>query len=172
MSATFLSIALGLAILATALVAGVFLAFSDFVMRSFGRVPPEAGSEVMQVLNREVYRSIFIALLIGMSLYSVVLVAYALLRLEGPAAAWIAAGGACYLVGTFGVTMICNVPMNRRLDAMDHAAPATHAYWALYLKNWTFWNTVRTIAPMLSTISFLIGFHHLARQIGAAAIGA
>ena len=44
------------AILAYALVGGVFLAFSDFVMRPLALTGGAGGVEVMQSINREVLR--------------------------------------------------------------------------------------------------------------------
>jgi len=44
------------AILAYALVGGVFLAFSDFIMRSLSLTSGVGGVEAMQVINREVFR--------------------------------------------------------------------------------------------------------------------
>ena len=52
--------------MATGLVAGVFLTFSDFVMKSLFAAEPAAGTEAMQIINRKVYNSIFMVLLIGM----------------------------------------------------------------------------------------------------------
>lgn len=165
MSSSLLLIALGIAIVATGLVAGVFLAFSDFVMRALALVPPAAGSEAMQVVNREVFRSIFIVLLIGMSVYSVLLGLYALFLFDGAVAWWVLSGSAVYVIGTFLVTIVFNVPMNQKLAPMDPAATETVAYWAIYLKDWTKWNTVRTVAPLLSMVCYLVAFYHLARQI-------
>ena len=54
-------------------------------------------------------------------------------------------GAALYVVGTFGVTMAINVPMNVELDAADAAAPEGTAVWRRYLRRWTAWNTLRTI---------------------------
>ena len=65
---------------ACALVAGVFLTFSDFVMRSLAGAKTAAGIESMQVINREVYRSVFIVLLLGMAAVSPLLIGYAYLK--------------------------------------------------------------------------------------------
>jgi hypothetical protein len=51
---------------AMALVAGVFMAFSDFVMRSLRVAAPGAGIEAMQQINREVYGSVFLVGLLGL----------------------------------------------------------------------------------------------------------
>ena len=43
-----------------ALLAGVFLSFSDFVMRSLAATQPAGGIEAMQQINRKVFRTLFI----------------------------------------------------------------------------------------------------------------
>ena len=57
-----LFLATQLAVIATGLVAGVFLTFSDFVMRSLSASEAIAGAEAMQEINRKVYGSIFLTL--------------------------------------------------------------------------------------------------------------
>lgn len=53
--------------IACAVVGGVFLTFSDFLMRSLERSDPVAGIEVMQRINREVMRTVFIAAFLGLA---------------------------------------------------------------------------------------------------------
>jgi len=53
-------------ILADAILAGVFLAFSDFIMRSLAQTSGTGGIEAMQVINREVFRWVFMALFLGL----------------------------------------------------------------------------------------------------------
>ena len=62
-----LLLATQLAVIATGLVAGVFLTFSDFVMRSLAASEAIAGAEAMQEINRKVYGSIFLTLFLGMT---------------------------------------------------------------------------------------------------------
>ena len=146
------------AILAYALVGGVFLAFSDFIMRSLSLTGGVGGVEAMQVINREVFRWIFMALFLGMAAVSLVISGYAAISLSGPAGTLILLSGLVYLFGCFGVTVLFNVPMNEALAGMDLAAEATQSYWTgTYLPRWTFWNSVRTIACGLSAILLLTG---------------
>jgi uncharacterized membrane protein len=70
-----LVIMLQFAVLAYALVAGVFLAFSDFIMRSLALTGGVGGVEAMQVINREVFRWVFMTLFLGMAAGSVALAA-------------------------------------------------------------------------------------------------
>ncbi|WP_305967728.1 MULTISPECIES: DUF1772 domain-containing protein [unclassified Mameliella] len=152
MTTIFLALLQG-AILAYALLAGVFLAFSDFIMRSLSRTSGSGGVEAMQVINREVFRWVFMILFMGMAPVSLLLSGFAVLSLDTPADRLILLAGLVYLVGCFGVTVIRNVPMNERLAAMDPTGATAQEYWTgTYLTRWTFWNTVRTIACALSSV--------------------
>ena len=157
MSTTFF-ILLQLSILAYALVAGVFLGFSDFIMRSLSRTGGVGGIESMQVINREVFRWVFMGLFLGMAAVSALIVAHAATTLSDPAAVLILLAGLVYLVGCLGVTAIFNVPMNETLARMDPSEEATRAYWTgTYMPRWVFWNTVRTLASALSAALLLFG---------------
>ena len=146
------------AILAYALVGGVFLAFSDFIMRSLSLTGGTGGVEAMQVINREVFRWVFMGLFLGMAALSLVITGYAALALDGSAGTLILLSGAVYLVGCFGVTIFFNVPMNEALAGMNLSEDATRAYWTgTYLPRWTFWNTVRTLACGASAALLLFG---------------
>ena len=147
----FFFILIQLSILAYALVAGVFLAFSDFIMRSLSLTGGTGGVEAMQVINREVFRWVFMALFLGMAAVSLVIVGYGATNLAHPSGGLILVAGLVYLIGCFGVTVFFNVPMNEALAGMNLSEDATHAYWTgTYLPRWTFWNTVRTLACGLS----------------------
>lgn len=143
-------------VIACALVSGVFLTFSDFLMRSLDGARTDAGVEVMQVINRKVMGTVFMALLLGMSALAPILGVYGWIAVEGPASLVIPAAGAIYLVGVFGVTVAFNVPMNNRLATLDHANFEAAAYWEeTYLPRWTAWNWVRTVASAISATLFL-----------------
>lgn len=103
--------------LAAALVAGVFLTFSDFVMPSLFAAAPAAGTEAMQIINRKVYRSIFMVLLIGLIPVSAA-IAIAAFLLDLRASQWLIAAGLLYFFGVFLASAVGNIPMNKRLEAM------------------------------------------------------
>lgn len=155
---TTVFILMQLSILAYALVAGVFLAFSDFIMRSLAITGGTGGVEAMQVINREVFRWIFMTLFLGMAGVSVLIAVYAWINLSGPAALFFLLAALIYLFGCFGVTIVCNVPMNEALAGMDLTSEATRDYWLqTYVPRWTLWNSVRTGAAALSAALLLFG---------------
>ena len=157
MSTTFF-ILVQISILAYALVAGVFLAFSDFIMRSLALTGGAGGVEAMQVINREVFRWVFMALFLGMAAVSVLIAGYAWVGLSGPGGSLIGLAALVYLLGCFGVTVAFNVPMNQALAGMELSSEATRDYWLqTYVPRWTFWNSVRTGAAALSAALLLFG---------------
>jgi uncharacterized membrane protein len=149
-------------VIAYALVAGVFLTFSDFVMRSLAATQPAGGIEAMQQINRKVFRTLFMVLLIGMAVVSPIMAAFALWQGSGPATAWFISATVTYVIGTFGVTVVFNVPMNERLDRMAHDSTVAAAYWHRYVPAWSFWNTVRTLASAAAAIFMLMAVVELA----------
>ncbi len=151
-------ILLHLSILAYALIGGVFLAFSDFIMRSLAYTDGASGVQAMQVINREVFRWIFMTLFLGMAAVSVFIVIYGAMNLAGGPGMLIVGGALVYLLGCIVVTVFFNVPMNEALAGMDLESNATRDYWTgTYLPRWTAWNTVRTIACALSAALMLSG---------------
>ena len=113
---TIMILFLHLSVLAYALVAGVFLAFSDFIMRSLAIT--SGGAEAMQAINREVFRWIFMTLFLGMAAGSVAIAVYSWISFDGLAGVLVLAAALVYLVFCFGVTVVLNVPMNEALAGM------------------------------------------------------
>lgn len=146
------------AVIAYALIGGVFLAFSDFIMRSLVLTGGRGGIEVMQTINREVFRWVFMALFLGMAAVSVVVAGYGALGLSGPAGTLIMFAGLLYLIGCFTVTVVFNVPMNEALAGLEASVETTRDYWSqTYVPRWTFWNSVRAFACVASAALLLVG---------------
>ena len=141
-------------ILAYALLGGVFLAFSDFIMRALSVAEGGGGAAAMQAINREVFRFVFIPLFLAMAPISVVLAAGAWMT---GAAHWpFVVAGAIYLLGAFAVTIARNVPMNNALAALDANGPGAQSYWVdTYVPDWTFWNSVRAASCILAAAIML-----------------
>ena len=148
--------------LSSALVGGVFQSFSDFVMKSLVAAPPEAGIEVMQLINRKVFRSAFIVMFLMLVPLVIAYAVYAYLAMESVSATWIMMGAASYVASVFLVTMFGNVPMNDRLAQQVKSAPETELYWRTYGTVWTRWNHVRTIGCIVTAVCFVFGAVSLA----------
>ncbi|KWO80794.1 hypothetical protein WM32_27310 [Burkholderia ubonensis] len=137
------------------LMAGVYFAFSTFVMTSLGRLAPAAGVAAMNAINVDIVRSLFMPVFLGTTLASLALAILALLNRSEPGAIWIVAGGAIYVIGMFVVTMAFNVPLNDALAATDASSAEGGAFWARYLRDWTVWNHARTVASVAACGLFI-----------------
>ncbi len=114
-----------LALLGSALVGGVFFAFSSFVMKSLARLPSSEDIAAMQSINVVVINWSFLGAFMGTALLSVGVVAFMLANRTHPAAMFFISGALLYFVGTFLVTVFGNVPLNNQLatvTATDSAA--------------------------------------------------
>lgn len=142
------------AALGSGLIAGVFFAFSTFVMKAFARLPPAEGIAAMQTVNVTVLNPWFMTAFFGTAVLCVLAVLYALSRWSEPGAVYLFAGGVLYLVGSLLVTIVFNVPRNQALASVARTAPEGARLWASYLVGWTAWNHVRTAASLAAAASF------------------
>ena len=149
-----------LAALGSGVIAGVFFAFSTFVMKALARLPPGEGIAAMQSINVTVLNPWFLGFFFGTAVACVVALFFALMHWREPGAVYRLVGGALYLVGTFLVTIVFNVPKNQALASV---APTGHEganLWAGYVTSWTTWNHVRTAAALVAAASFSIALVH------------
>jgi uncharacterized membrane protein len=145
-----------LAALGSGLIAGVFFIFSFAVMRALSRITPFSGMWAMQSINIYILNPVFLGVFLGTAIICAGLAITAVVRWHLPGAGWLLAGTMIYIVGSIGVTMIFNVPMNNALMLADPATPEGLELWAKYLTDWTFWNHVRTFASLASGASLIM----------------
>jgi uncharacterized membrane protein len=137
------------------LVAGIFYAFSSFVMPALGRLPSDQGIAAMNSINVTVINPTFFLAFFGTGLLCLLLLAGSFVWWDQMSGKLILAASLLYLVGCIGVTMFFNVPLNNALAAVRPATPEAASLWAHYLDRWTMWNTVRTVAPTISMALFI-----------------
>src|SRR5512146_2088155 len=100
-----------LSALGAGLIGGLFFAFSVFVMTALGRIAPAAGIAAMQSINVAVLNPVFFAAFFGTAALSALALIVGLIAWSDLGARYLVVGGMLYLVGTIGVTMVCNVPL-------------------------------------------------------------
>jgi uncharacterized membrane protein len=137
------------------LMAGVYFAFSTFIMTALGRLDQAAGIAAMNAINVDIVRSLFMPLFLGTTVVGAALVVMGVLRLSEPGAVSMITGGGLYVVGMFVVTVVFNVPLNDALAAVQPSSPEAGAVWAAYLKDWIFWNHARTVASAVASALFI-----------------
>lgn len=146
--------------LATGLTAGVFFAFSNFIMRGLALIRADQGIAAMQSVNITVVNPLFMAVLFGTAAACLPLLFWAIRSTHQPGAKWLIAGSVLYILGTIVVTAVFNVPLNNQLARI---LPGNNdAYlWASYLKVWTAWNHVRTLSSLLASAAFVVALCRL-----------
>ncbi len=142
--------------LGAATVGGVFFAFSTFVMKALAQLPAAQGVAAMQRINVVVINPWFMGVFMGTLLLSIACVVMALRS----ASFALLAAGLLYAVGTFGVTMVFNVPRNNRLERLEAASADAAAYWPAYVREWTRWNHVRTGAALLAAVCAVLVWYN------------
>jgi len=145
------------ALLGSAVVGGIFFAFSSFVMKALAAVPSSEGIAAMQSINVVVMNASFLGLFMGTAVLSLGLGGLALANWSHPSALYFLVGTLFYLVGTFLVTALGNVPLNDQLAAVRATDPATAELWEHYLDRWVMWNHVRTVAAIIAALLITVG---------------
>ncbi len=136
-------------------IAGVFFAFSTFVMKALAKQPPPQGIATMQSINITVINPLFMGAFLGTAVVCVLSIVYSLLNWQQPAAIYLLVGSLLYLIGTFGVTIAFNVPLNDALAKVDPHSTDGIKIWATYQVSWTFWNHVRTASAIAAAAMFV-----------------
>jgi uncharacterized membrane protein len=134
--------------LGSGLMAGVFFAFSGFVMAGLDRLPAAQGVAAMQSINRTAVRPPLMVLLVGTAALCVAVGVWAVSSWGDRRAVLALAGGALYLVGAVGVTRAANVPLNDELDRIDAHSPDAAGEWDHYFGAWMAWNHVRGVLTL------------------------
>ncbi|MDG9715228.1 DUF1772 domain-containing protein [Streptomyces sp. DH24] len=145
-----------LAVLGTGLTAGVFCGFSVFVMRGLAALPPAQGVAAMQAINVAAVRPAFMLVFAGSAVLAAVTAVVTFVVWPDGAVVELLLGSALYLFGSFGVTAAANVPRNNTLQEMEPGTQEAAAYWSVYLREWTAWNHIRTVASAAAALSYLL----------------
>lgn len=138
-----------------AMIAGIFYAFSSFVMEALDRLPADQGAAAMNEINITVYTPSFMWFFMGTSLLCAALSAWSLFSIGNLNSQLFAAAGVLFLVGVFGVTAAFNVPLNNQLASASDVGRAE--VWSVFMSDWTTWNTVRTVCASLSATLYVLG---------------
>lgn len=149
---SIVALPLMLAALAAGLMAGVYFAFSAFIMKSLDELGSVRAADAMNSINKVILRSWFMTLFFGSTLLYAVLAGYAAFDSDLSGRWWLFAAGLIYVVGMFGCTVLFNVPLNNRLAATTDSDSAKAETWPHYLRYWTRWNHFRTVGSLLTLV--------------------
>jgi uncharacterized membrane protein len=151
------TLTLGLATLATGLVAGVFYAYAVSVNLGLAAQPDASYVVTMQAINARIQNPMFFASFFGAVLFLLATLAAHISRPRSGRFRLVALACALYIVGGFLLTAFVNVPMNEELARVaGGASPGELAgARAAYEGPWDFWNSVRTAFSSLAFLALI-----------------
>ena len=140
------------AIILTGLSAGLFYAWQVSVIPGTKKIADLTYLETMQSINRAILNPAFFIIFFG----SLILLGISSIH-EFSANKWafafMLASTITYLVGTFGVTALGNVPLNDQLDVLNITELSTQKvaeFRELYETKWNKLHLIRTVFAVLS----------------------
>jgi uncharacterized membrane protein len=160
------SITLFLAVVLTGLSAGLFYAWSVSVIPGTKKVPDHMYLETMQAINRAILNPGFFLIYMG----SLGLLAVSTFQqFQNGLVFWLLlVASITYLVGTFGVTGLGNVPLNNSLDVLDLGQLSKEAMATTRQEYELAWNRFHTIRMAFSVLAFLLSLMGVFTQIKTA----
>lgn len=137
----------------TALISGLFYAYSCSVIPGLGKLSDVEYLKAMQSINREILNPVFFLSFMGTAI--MLPVTTLIFRGENPTFIFLLSATLVYLTGVFGVTMFGNVPLNNQLDQFDIASSTVDTVKkmrAVFENRWNFLNHIRSICSVVSII--------------------
>lgn len=156
---TFSNITLVVTALTTALMAGLFFAWSCSVTPGLARLPTTEYLASFQTMNRAILNPVFLCCFMG-TLFLLPLSAY--LQYSQPVGTrfWLLLfASVLYVVGVFGVTIAGNVPLNDMLDKFQLNGASAETMEALRIKfekPWNKLNMIRTVCSIASVLCVIL----------------
>ncbi|GGM82871.1 membrane protein [Dyadobacter beijingensis] len=139
--------------LASGLIAGLFYSYSCSVNPGLGALPDANYLAAMQSINRAILNPVFFFSFMG----TVLLLPLSTYQHFGTGRFyWLLAASLVYLVGTFGVTAMGNVPLNEALAKTDLAHATAKELAAHRLRFEMPWNRLHAIRTYASVLSFAL----------------
>lgn len=139
----------------SAVIGGVFSAFSEFIMSALMRTSSEGGIEAMQQINHTVIKTQFVVGILAIAGASIAFAFYGNFALEGNAKSALILAPIVYIPSVFLMTIFGNVPMNNKLESLPHTSSEAEAYWPIYGRYWTRLNHVRTLGSVATSVIYL-----------------
>jgi uncharacterized membrane protein len=137
----------------TALIAGLFYAYSCSVVLGLGKLSDSEYLKSMQSINREILNPVFFLSFMGTAF--LLPISTFLYRGQNLVFILLLMATLAYLIGVFGVTMFGNVPLNDQLDKFDIVNSSAEAVKKMrnnFERKWNFLNNIRTVFSVITIV--------------------
>lgn len=156
-----MQIAIIVAALLCALVAGLVLTFAIVVMPGIRELDDVGYLRAFKVMDRVIQNNqpLFMLVWLGSALILLATTLFGVWQLEGLNRVLLMVACAIYLLGVQIPTVTINVPLNNRLQAQDLESMSETEVSALaqeFESRWVRWNTIRTVLAILTSVLLLV----------------
>jgi uncharacterized membrane protein len=137
----------------TALIAGLFYAYSCSVVLGLGKLSDTEYLKSMQSINREILNPVFFMSFMGTAFLLPISTFF--YRGQHPVFLLLLLATLAYLLGVFAVTMFGNVPLNDQLDKFDIANSTVQKIKEMrdtFENRWNFLNNIRTVFSVITIV--------------------
>ncbi|MEN0054808.1 MAG: DUF1772 domain-containing protein [Mucilaginibacter sp.] len=139
----------------TALIAGLFYAYSCSVNLGLGRLTDKEYLTAMQSINRAILNPLFFSSFIGTLIMLPLCTYLHYQQINGTRFILLFAATLVYATGTFGITILGNVPLNNMLDKFNIKTASIEEISVQrerFEKSWLWLHNIRTVAAVISLI--------------------
>jgi uncharacterized membrane protein len=138
------------------LAAGVYLAFSTFVMPGLRRTSHSQAISAMSAINKAAPANpLLMVVLFGTGIVCVLLLIAGVRHRDDPAAVWQIVGAALYLVSVL-ILVGYHIPHNDQLMKVDPNGAGAGATWSHFYSGWMIWNHLRTLTAAGGAVSLVL----------------
>ena len=149
----------GTSILLTGLLAGLFFGYQCSVINGLGALGNKEYISAFQSINKAIQNPVFFISFIG-SLIILPIASYVAYKNgQGHLLPYLLFATAIYIVGVFGITVVCNVPLNDMLAGFNIQLATDGQLQDMRTKfetGWNKWHLIRTIAAIASFVMLAI----------------
>jgi len=139
--------------LASGLIAGLFYSYSCSVNPGLGALSDVNYLAAMQSINRAILNPVFFFSFMG----TLLLLPLSTYQHFGTGRFYLLmAAAVVYVIGTFGVTIVGNVPLNDALDKFNLTGASAQELAAFRLRFEISWNKLHAIRTYASVLSFIL----------------
>jgi uncharacterized membrane protein len=140
-------------ILLTGLLAGLFYGFQCSIINGLGALGNREYLLGFQSINKAILNPVFFLSFMG-SLIVLTITCYAAYKSgANHLLPYLLLSTAVYAFAVFGITVVCNVPLNEQLMAFDMMSATDSQMEAMrqrYENIWNYWHLIRTVAAVVA----------------------
>lgn len=138
-------------VLLTALIAGLYYGWAVSVIPGIAKLSDGDYLRSMQSMNRAILNPWFFASFMGTGLVLVITCFYSYSHFSSTSFYFFLAAALLYIIGSFGLTLACNVPLNEKLDAYNLSSASEAELKQMrqvFEMPWNKYHLVRTITTI------------------------